>query len=121
MAHGHQRSRRLLSVARVTARRIVNERMSWSDPLALLVRAGIASLEGRSPLALKCLHDAADRFDRADMKLYAAVARHRIGALQDDAAGREFQRQAREWFAAQRIRNPAAFARMLAPGFPDAS
>jgi eukaryotic-like serine/threonine-protein kinase len=121
MAHDHQRSPRLLSVARVTARRIVNERMSWSDPLALLVRAGIASLEGRSPLALKCLHDAADRFDRADMKLYAAVARHRIGALQDDAAGREFQRQAREWFAAQRIRNPAAFARMLAPGFPDAS
>ena len=40
--------------------------------------------------------------------LYAAVARRRIGALQDDAPGRELQRQAEEWMAAQNIKNPAA-------------
>ena len=71
------------------------------------------------PLAVRYLHDAADRFDRADMNLYAAVARRRIGALQDDASGRELQRQAEEWMAAQHIKNPAAMTRMLAPGFPD--
>ena len=112
-------SRRFLSVARAEARRIARERMRWSDPIALLLRAGIAHLEGRTPLALKCLHDAADRFDRADMRLYAAVAGRRIGALQDDAPGRELQRRAEEWMATQHIRNPACMTRMLAPGFPD--
>jgi hypothetical protein len=108
-----------LSVARAGARRIARERRPWSDPVALLLRAGIAYVEGSTPLALRCLHDAADRFDRADMKLYAAVARRRIGAVQDDARGRELQRQAEEWMAAQHIKNPVGMTRMLAPGFPD--
>ena len=60
------------------------------------------------PLAVQYLHDAADRFDRADMNLYAAVTRRRIGALQDDGSGRELQRQAERWMAAQQIKNPAA-------------
>ena len=119
MAARNRSSRRFLSVARAGARRIARERMPWSDPIALLLRAGIAYLEGSTPLAVRYLHDAADRFDRADMKLYAAVARRRIGALQDDAPGRELQRQAEEWMAAQHIKNPACMTRMLAPGFPD--
>jgi hypothetical protein len=119
MAGSSGSSRRLLRVARAGARRIARERMPWSNPIALLLKAGIANLEGQVPLALSYLHDAADRFDRADMKLYAAVARRRIGALQDDARGRELQGQAEEWMAAQHIRNPSAMTRMLAPGFPD--
>jgi hypothetical protein len=114
------RSRRLfLSVARAGARRIAAERMRWSDPIALLLRAGIASLEGRNEAALTCLHAAADRFDRAEMKLYAAVTRCRIGALRGDDQGRELLRQAEAWMAAQQIRNPVCMTRMLAPGFPD--
>jgi hypothetical protein len=65
------------------------------------------------------LHAAVERFERADMNLYAAVARQRIGALQHDAAGRDMLRQSDEWMAAQCIRNPAAMTRMLAPGLPD--
>lgn len=85
-----------------------------SDPIALLLQTGIAYVEGSPTLALKCLHDAADRFDPADMKLYAAVARRRrIGALQDDAPGRELRRQAEEWMAAQHIKNPVCMTRML--------
>ena len=118
-AHGHRR--RFLSVARTGARRIASERMPWSDPIALLLSAAIAHLEDRTPLAVRYLHDAADRFDRADMKLYAAVARRRIGALQDDARGRELTRQADEWMAAQGIKNAAAMTRTLAPGFPGLS
>jgi hypothetical protein len=53
------------------------------------------------------------------MKLYAAVARRRIGTLQDDAAGRELRRQAGAWMAAQHIKNPVCTTRRLAPGFPD--
>jgi hypothetical protein len=112
-------SRRFLSVARAGARRIASEHMPWSDPIALLLRAGIANLEGRIPLALSSLHEAANRFERADMHLYLAVARRRIGALQDDERGRELQREADLWMAAQNIKNPARMTRMLAPGFPD--
>jgi hypothetical protein len=119
MAGSSGSSRRFLRVARAGARRIARERMPWSNPIALLLKAGIAYLEGKVPLALSYLHDAADRFDRADMRLYAAVARRRIGALQDDARGRELQCQAEEWMAAQNIRNPTAITRMLAPGFPN--
>ena len=114
-AHGHER--RFLPVARDGARRIANERMPWSDPIALLVKAGIAHLEKEPALAIRCLEDAIDRFDRADMKLYAAVARRRIGALREDDRGRETGREADAWMAAQNIRNPAAMTRMLAPGF----
>ena len=85
----------------------------------MLLQAGIASLEGRTALAVNHLRDAAGRFENADMRLYAAVARRRLGALEADAPGRDLQRQADEWMAAQQIRNPAAMTRMLAPGFPD--
>jgi tetratricopeptide (TPR) repeat protein len=119
MASVNRSSRRFRAVARSCARRIARERMPWSDPMALLLRAGIAFLESDTPLAVRHLHDAADRFERADMRLHAAVARRRIGTLQHDAAGRELRRQADEWMAGQQIKNPAAMTRMWAPGFPD--
>jgi tetratricopeptide (TPR) repeat protein len=119
MAARNGGSRRFLSMARAGVRRITRERRPWSDPIALLLRAGIAYVEGNTPLALSCLHDAAHQFDRADMKLYAAVARRRIGTLRDDAPGSELRRQDEEWMATQHIKNPVCMARMLAPGFPD--
>jgi hypothetical protein len=119
MAARHPNPRRFLFIARAEARRIARERMPWSDPIALLLRAGIAYLEGNTPRALRYLHDAAGQFDRADMNLYAAVAWRRIGSLEDNTLGRGLQRQAEEWMAVQYIKNPAAMTRMLAPGFPD--
>ena len=119
MAATNGESRQYLSVAGAAAHRIARERMPWSDPIALLVSAGIAYLEGRTSQAVRCLDDAAHRFDAADMRLYAAVARRRIGALRDDQYGRDVQRQAEEWMATQQIKNPAAMTRMLAPGIPE--
>jgi hypothetical protein len=121
MAAAHGPDRRFLSAARTGARRIARERMPWSDPIALLIGAGIAYLEGRTPLALQRLHNAVERFDRADMQLYAAVARRRIGAVQDDTSARALGRRADEWMASQNIKNPAAITRMLAPGFPEST
>jgi hypothetical protein len=72
-------------------------------------------------MALRYLQDAAARFERADMMLYLAVTRRRIGLLQDDEHGRALQHQAEAWMAAQNIKNPARITRMLAPGFPDAT
>jgi hypothetical protein len=119
MAAANRGSRRFLAVARADARSIAGERMPWSDPIALVLQSGMAFLEGRTSLALRYLHDAAQRFERADMRLHAAAARRRIGALQDNAAGRELQRQADAWMATQQIKNHAGMTRMLTPGFPD--
>ena len=58
-AHGHER--RFLRVARDGARRIANEGMPWSNPIALLVKAGIAHLAKEPALAIRCLEDAIDR------------------------------------------------------------
>jgi hypothetical protein len=119
MAATSRESHRYLSVAHEAAHRIARERMAWSDPIGLLVKAGIACLERNPPRAVGYLDEAVRRFDTAGMRLYAAVARHRLGALQNNQDGREVRRQAEEWMAAQQIRNQAAMTRMLAPGFPD--
>ncbi len=113
------KDRRFLGIARARAQRIERERLAWADPIALLLRAGIAAIDGDTPLALGHLHAAVDRFGRADMHLYVAVARRRIGALQHDAHGREIRRLSDDWMAAQHIVNPASMTRMLTPGFPD--
>jgi hypothetical protein len=119
MAAAHRTAGRFQAVARAEAQRIAAERMPWSDPIALMLQGGIAFLDGNRPLALRYFHDAADRFERADMRLHAAAARRRIGALQDDDNGRHLQRQAEAWMATQQIKNPAGMTRMLAPGLPD--
>ena len=119
MAATHERSGRFLSVARSRARRIAREQMPWSDPIALLISAGVAYLEGNTGLALQYLHDAAARFERADMKLYLGLTKLRIGTLQQDERGREIRREASAWMAAQNIKNPTRMARVYAPGFPD--
>ena len=119
MAAANRDSRDHLSAARAAARRIARERRRWSDPIALLLQAGIAHVEGSTRTSLSCLHDAAEGFERADMQLYLAVTRRRIGALQDDERGRALRRQAEDWMAEQHIKNPASITRMFSPGFPD--
>ena len=105
------------SIARDAARRIARERMPWSTPLARLLQGGIASVEGNEPLAVGCLEDALDRFERAEMQWYAAVTRRRLGALRRDERGRALFEHATAWMAGQRIKNPVRITRMLAPGF----
>jgi serine/threonine protein kinase len=120
VAHANRSERRFLAVARSSARRIARERMAWSDPLALLLEAGIASVEGRQADAERQLQEAGERFERAEMKMYAAVTRRRLGALRGGAPGQRLREDAEAWMATQSIRNPVAITRMLAPGFPDA-
>jgi hypothetical protein len=109
--------RRWLSAAGKYARRIAAEQMPWSDPLAHLLEAGIASVRGARTAAAGELRQAVAQFDASDMQLYAHVSRRRLGDLLDDEEGRAMRRQADAWMSAQLIRNPANLTRMLAPGF----
>jgi hypothetical protein len=119
MAASGEGRTRFLAVARREAGRIEAERAPWCDPLASLIRAAVARMDGQADESAARLTAAVDAFDRADMKLYAAVARRRLGALRQDAAGSEMMRRADDWMAAQGIVNAARITRLIAPGFPD--
>jgi hypothetical protein len=112
---------RLLATARDDARSIAAEGVPWSNPLALLVSAGVAHLEGDPPRARQLLLLAADGFDVAGMTLYAAVARRRLAALQNDASRYDTERRADAWMTAQHIEDPRRFTRAFTSGFDDES
>jgi hypothetical protein len=105
-----------LREAESTARRIEREGVRWGDALAALVRASIASLRGNREEAARRLGFAASHFAMTDMGLYAAVSRRRLGAVLGGEEGRALADSADAWMRNQRIKNPAGFARMLAPG-----
>ena len=97
------------------------KRAPWASPLALLVSAGVAYLEGDVIQARRRLLRAVDGFDLAGMTLYAAVARRRLAALQDAEPRLETERRADEWMTSQHIVNPLRFTRAFASGFGDES
>ncbi len=107
--------RRLRRLIKGDLRRIETADLSWANPLAALIRAGLATVEGDTPLAINLLVEAATQFDAADMALHAAASRHRRGdLLQEDGPG--FRHQAREWLQEQGVKRPERLLRVLAPG-----
>jgi serine/threonine protein kinase len=102
----------LLAAALADASRIERERMSWAAPLAVLVRAGAASLRGETQ-AVALLAAAEEAAVQARLGLHAAVARHRRGLLTGD---RVLVDGAEAWMASQGVRNPPRLAGMLCPG-----
>ena len=53
------------------------------------------------------------------MKMYAAAARRRLGKIIGGERGAELIDMSEDWMRRQQIKNPAAFANMLAPGFTE--
>jgi serine/threonine protein kinase len=109
-------SEELLGEAETHARRIERERVHWADALAGLARAGIASIRGDRVEAARRLGFAASHFAMTDMGLYAAVSRRRLGSILGGAKGKALMDSSDAWMRDQKIKNPARFADMLAPG-----
>jgi hypothetical protein len=107
----------LLAEVEREVRRIEREAMGWSDPLAALLRAAVASMRGDKKLAERGLSAAAAGFDEAKMKLFAVLTRRRLGALLGDAEGQKLRNDADAWFAQETVKRPEGFVAMLAPGF----
>jgi tetratricopeptide (TPR) repeat protein len=101
--------RALVRQAKRAARRIERERVDWAMPLAGLLRAGLAVLDGDRGLAARRLEAAAEAFAAADMAMHAAVAWRRRRELTGNGDG------GGAWFDAQRIRDPDRYTRMLLP------
>ena len=104
----------LVKTALKRARAIEKERTGWADGLALLLRAAGEDALGRPERSRTALEDAALRLETADMQLYAAAARRRLGIL--SGAGDQVT-EAEAALRALGCRNPAPMADMLVPGF----
>ncbi len=107
----------LFHVADVASAVLVRHPIASFQPMGLLLRAGTAAARKDPSLARPLLDEAARRFDVAEMRLYAAVARHRWGELTGGEEGRACVREAEQWMALQGIRRPQGISQMLAPGF----
>ena len=113
-AAGDLREQRL-RIAEDLADRIANEQMPWSNPLAIMIHAGLAKRSGDPARAAVLLTKAIQGFETANMALYAAVARRRLGETLNSDRGHELIDQADDWMRKQQIKNPSSFATCL-PG-----
>lgn len=110
---------RMRAAAAREATKIAREHMPWSQPFARLIGATVAFQEGDADAAEAGLRAAVDEFAAADMTLYATAARWRLAGVVVGDRGRALRDDAARWFASQRVRDPTALSRVLAPGFPD--
>jgi ATP/maltotriose-dependent transcriptional regulator MalT len=106
-----------LRLAEKMARTMEKVEMSWSKPFATLIWATVAHQRGQSAEATALLSEAVQNFEQAEMHLHAAAARRRLGERLRDERGQQLVSEADAWMRAQKIKNPEAMARMLAPGF----
>ncbi|MBL8969366.1 MAG: AAA family ATPase, partial [Myxococcales bacterium] len=95
---------------------LAHEKMPWIDPLAELLRAGLLRAQGQTPAAILRLRAAITGFHAQRMALYAATAERQLGILLADDEGQRLRAGAESWMATQTVRDPAALARVFAPG-----
>jgi ATP/maltotriose-dependent transcriptional regulator MalT len=105
-----------LAEARRLARRLEQERMVWTAPLAAILTAGVAKVQGDRAGATASLRAAVELAQAADMSLYATAARHELGLVLGGQEGAEIVARAQDDMKAQEIVAPARFAAMLVPG-----
>ena len=115
-AHGAVRRERL-EIAQDCADRIAREEMPWSNPLAHMTYAALAKQREATSRAAALARQALDGFEAADMALYAAAARRRLGELLAGDEGSRLVAESEAWMTKQQIKNPVAVSNMMAPGF----
>ena len=109
------RYRRLQPLVGRELSRLERRRIAWGEPLVLLLRAGLAALEGQRETAAKLLGRAAEGCDRGSLGLYGAAARLRLANLLEpgnDERSREAARELRERGAVR----PDRWCDVLVPG-----
>jgi hypothetical protein len=107
----------LLATAERDARRLGNNPVLGSEPMAWLVHAAIAHARRDVDQAAGRLDRAAASFDALDMRSFAAAARRQLGGLRGGDEGKALVEAADAFMTSEGVVNPTKFARMLAPGF----
>jgi eukaryotic-like serine/threonine-protein kinase len=98
------------------ARTLERERTRWGNLFALLVRAGVASVEGDRQAAVTLLERSEAEAHAAHMSHYVATCRYRRGTLLGGSEGQALIAEALVWAASQRVVDPPRIFDMLAPG-----
>ncbi len=106
----------LLHAARRSARKLASEGLPWTSVLAAMVEAARSNALGDREGTVRSLQRAADRAETAEMALYAAAARHRLGTQIGGTEGTALRRKAEETMRAKGVRAPERFAAIMLPG-----
>lgn len=108
--------RLLICSAERDAAKILRKPRAWSQPLARLVRAGIATARGEKMQAIQHLQTALRELDAWEMALYSAAAKRRLGELIGGQCGRELIDAGTAFMTDQGIIRPDRMTQMLVPG-----
>ncbi len=100
------------------ARRCARERIGYSEVWGDLLLAGVARQGGDDDEARRCLEAAIEGADANHMRLCAAAARLRLGAMSDGDRDVAEARDAGEaWMRAEGIADAERMSEVVAPGF----
>ncbi len=107
----------MLRAAGRDARALGREDADYAAPLSLLVRASLASIEGRDPESIGLVRGAFAGFEEAGLRLHMEASRWRLGQKLGGEEGAAMVALAVEWARGEGVVNPAAMFAMIAPGF----
>ncbi|HEU5056489.1 MAG TPA: AAA family ATPase [Kofleriaceae bacterium] len=107
----------LLRTARRAARALTSDGAAPYAAMGGLLGATVAHLEGKDESAMARLEEAAAGFDAADMKVFAACTRIRLGTLQGGTRGDQLVAEATQALSDRRVVRPERGVLCLAPGF----
>jgi hypothetical protein len=106
----------MLEIAEADAAAITREGAAWGEPIAALIRAGVARARGQDGAAIALVDDATKRFDALGMMLHAASARLWRGGIAADDASEAARADALAYFRAQGITDPKRASSVFTPG-----
>ena len=98
-------------------RKLRREKTTWAIASADILAAAAADLRRNDVETKALLRSSIEGFDAANMKLHAAVARHRLATLIGGDEGRALQAGCDEYMAREGVKVPAKAIEMIAPGF----
>jgi hypothetical protein len=101
--------------AEAWAARLIRERLPYADGMGRLILGGAAAIRGDRDGAAARLEEAARVLDSADMAVFAAVARRRLGGLLGGERGRALADEADARLRALDVADPARLAFAYAP------
>ncbi|MEA2165578.1 MAG: eukaryotic-like serine/threonine-protein kinase [Thermoanaerobaculia bacterium] len=104
-----------LAAVQRDVKRILSERMPWSQPLAESLQAGVYAIQGRVEQSRELFESAVRNFEKAEMALFAAAARRRLGEITGGETGRAMISEADEWMWSQGVKYPERLTRVLTP------